>query len=94
MARTITGRHEIEQVLADPGFEVAPVPPGADGLAWLRASVSRFVNGTEHADRRERVEAELRALDPAELRSASHDRARRSLEAAPVRRTPRRTRRR
>jgi hypothetical protein len=68
MEQRLTRRHDIERVLADPGFEVPVVPPGDSGLAWLRASVSRFVNGAEHARRRALVEAELGRLDPAVLR--------------------------
>ncbi|MBQ1161104.1 isocitrate lyase/phosphoenolpyruvate mutase family protein [Streptomyces sp. A73] len=39
-------------------------------VAWLRASVSRFSSGESHARRRALVEAELRRVDPAELRRA------------------------
>jgi hypothetical protein len=40
-------------------------------MAWLRASVSRFCSGAEHARRRARVEAELARLDPSELRAGA-----------------------
>ncbi|MGC1909051.1 MAG: cytochrome P450 [Candidatus Dormiibacterota bacterium] len=68
---------DVQAVLADERFEVGTVPQvGAVGsVAWLRASVSRFVNGAEHQRRRQRVEAELRRLDPQLLRSDCYRRA-------------------
>jgi cytochrome P450 len=69
MDRVVTGRSFIESVLADPGFEVVPVPEGETGLAWLRSSVCRFTNGEVHARRRALIEDELEHLDPAALRA-------------------------
>jgi cytochrome P450 len=69
MDRVVTGRGFIESVLADPGFEVVPVPEGETGLAWLRSSVCRFTNGEVHARRRALIEGELEHLDPAALRA-------------------------
>jgi len=69
MDRVVTGRVDIESVLADPGFEVVRVPEGETGLAWLRSSVCRFANGEVHARRRALIEDELRHLDPAALRA-------------------------
>jgi cytochrome P450 len=71
MDRVVTARGDIESVLADPGFEVVPVPEGETGLAWLRSSVCRFANGEVHARRRALVEDELRPLEPAALRADS-----------------------
>jgi len=67
----VTARRDVERVLADPAFEVPVAPPGDGGLAWLRSTVSRFVNGAAHARRRALVEAGLAGLDPAALRLAA-----------------------
>ncbi len=74
-------RREIEQILADPSYRVAPVPSGASGLAWLRANVCRFVNGDAHARRRALVEDELRGLHPPALRADARRRAQLALAA-------------
>jgi hypothetical protein len=55
-------------MLSDPEYTVPAVPDAAGGVAWLRASVVRFSSGVAHARRRAVVEAELAAVDPAELR--------------------------
>ncbi|WP_238015910.1 cytochrome P450 [Dactylosporangium sp. AC04546] len=57
-------------VLTDPAFRVPPVPPGSSGLAWLRATVSRFADGPAHTRRRALVEELLAAVDPASLAAA------------------------
>ncbi|MEC3916084.1 hypothetical protein [Nocardia sp. CDC160] len=49
---------------------VPGVPDGERGMAWLRARVARFSEGSDHARRRALVERELAAIDPAELRWA------------------------
>lgn len=78
----VSFRSEVERVLADPGFEVPRAPAGDRGLAWLRSTVSRFVNGDAHARRRALVEAELEGLEPAALRREARLRAEALLEAA------------
>jgi hypothetical protein len=44
-------------------------------LTWLRATVSRFSAGPDHARRRALVVARLATLDPAELRERARERA-------------------
>jgi cytochrome P450 len=78
----LTLRHDIERVLADPSFEVPAAPAGDHGVAWLRSTVSRFVNGAVHARRRAVVEAELGRLDPAALRREARLRTDAVLDAA------------
>jgi cytochrome P450 len=69
---TTLGRHaEITAVLADDRFDVLAAPPAPHGLAWLRASVSRFSRGDAHARRRELAVAALAAVAPADLRAAA-----------------------
>lgn len=75
----VTTAAEIERILADPGHQVPAVPAGASGLAWLRSTVSRFVNGDDHARRRSLVGEELAALDPAALRRDARLRAEQAL---------------
>jgi cytochrome P450 len=72
----------VERVLADSRFEVPTVPAGDHGLAWLRSTASRFVNGDEHARRRALLEAELGRLDPEALRHQARLRTDAVLEAA------------
>jgi len=60
---------EVCAILDDPRFEVPAAPSASAGIGWLRATVSRFANGSVHARRRALVERELEALRPAELRS-------------------------
>jgi cytochrome P450 len=66
--KRVTLRAEVEGVLADSRFEVPTAAAGDHGLAWLRSTASRFVNGAEHARRRALLEAELGRLDPEALR--------------------------
>jgi cytochrome P450 len=68
MDEPVTQRADVVRVLADPSFGVPVAPAGERGLAWLRSTVSRFVNGPEHARRRALVEAEIDRLDTAALR--------------------------
>jgi cytochrome P450 len=68
---------DVQAILGDERFEV---PPASDAgrvgtISWLRASVSRFVNGPEHRSRRADAVAELRTLRPDELRTSAHRRA-------------------
>jgi cytochrome P450 len=51
-------------------------------IAWLRASVSRFVNGAEHERRRARLLEQLQQLDPDELRTAAAQRCHEALNGA------------
>jgi cytochrome P450 len=76
--------HDVQAILSDDRFEVPTAgPPGAVGtISWLRASVSRFVNGPEHRRRRSRAIAELTPLRPAELSRAAHERAGAALRQA------------
>jgi hypothetical protein len=66
-------------VLDDPAYTVPPPPPaGPVGtLSWLRATVSRFAAGPDHARRRAMIVARLATLDPAAL----HERARETGDA-------------
>jgi hypothetical protein len=67
----VTRRSEVCAILEDPRFEVPAAAPAADGINWVRATVSRFSNGSTHARRRALVERELEQLDPAVLRNAA-----------------------
>jgi 2-methylisocitrate lyase-like PEP mutase family enzyme len=40
------------EILEDPQFKVVNVPPADSGVAWLRAHVARFSEGSEHVRRR------------------------------------------
>ncbi len=76
---------DVQAVLADERFEVPAVTDvtGAVGtILWLRASVSRFVNGAEHTERRARAVEELRQLDPAALCAVAYRRACEALRGA------------
>lgn len=75
---------DVQAVLADERFEVVTFPEGGPvgTIGWLRASVSRFINGAEHQRRREHAVAELRRLDPEQLRSAAYRRSRAALRRA------------
>ncbi len=67
----VTRSGDARAVLADPGFEVAEAPASGPvgSIGWLRSSVSRFINGPEHARRRARVLAELERVDLLGLRA-------------------------
>ena len=78
----VTLRGDVERVLADSRFVVPTAPPGDHGLAWLRSTASRFVNGAEHARRRALLEAELGRLDPEALRREARLRTDAVLDAA------------
>ncbi len=56
----VTGRDRVAAILEDPAYIVPPAEPGPFGtLAWLRTTVCRFAEGTDHARRRALVEARL-----------------------------------
>jgi hypothetical protein len=57
-----------EQVLLDPAYVVPSVPSAMSGVAWLRANVARFSEGSEHFRRRAIVDALLAPIDPDRLR--------------------------
>lgn len=75
---------DVLAILADRRFEVAEAGPAgpAGTLPWLRASVSRFVNGPEHQERRARAVAQLRLLEPGALLRAARRRATAAMTAA------------
>jgi cytochrome P450 len=62
-------------LLDDPAYTVPPPPPaGPVGtLSWLRATVSRFSAGPDHARRRAMIVARLATLDPAALRERARE---------------------
>lgn len=65
----LNGREAVLAVLNDPRFVVPPVPPGACGIAWLRATVGRFSSGPAHDRRRALAVAVLDAVPAAALRT-------------------------
>lgn len=71
----IGGDAEVRAVLADPGYQVPPAPAAREDetgtLAWLRASVARFCEGTAHDRRRTLAESDIARMDPARLRAAA-----------------------
>jgi cytochrome P450 len=73
----VTRHRQVRAVLSDPGFEVpaAAAARSRGTIGWLRASVSRFANGSDHARRRAKVIAELEGLPPAALRTDAEKRA-------------------
>lgn len=72
----------VESILSDRSFSVPEAPAGPTGIAWLRATASRFANGIVHAQRRQLVEAELSKLDPILLRAGARERTRTLLDEA------------
>ena len=72
-----TDRDGVCAVLDSPDLGVPSVPPcdTIGTIAWLRASVSRFVNGPEHDARRARVQELIAGLDPDTLRERARRRA-------------------
>jgi hypothetical protein len=62
-------------VLEDPAYTVPPPSPaGPVGtLSWLRATVSRFAAGPDHARRRALIVARLATLDAAALRERARE---------------------
>jgi hypothetical protein len=64
----ISDRDAAHVVLNDPNFMVPPVPPGTQGIAWLRATVGRFSSGTIHERRRALSIGILNAVEPESLR--------------------------
>lgn len=81
----VIGRHaDVCAALEDARLVVPPAPPGPPGtLAWLRGSVSRFANGTVHAERRALAEREIGRLDAGALRAAARTEAA-GIEGGPV----------
>ena len=68
----VTRYANVVSVLTDPRCVVPPAEQAPEGgLAWLRASVSRFSPPDRHAARRAVGVAALDALDPRELRVAA-----------------------
>ncbi len=69
----ITDPAEVRAVLADPAALVPEAPAAEEpgGLAWLRATVSRFSNGEAHRRRRALACGELARIDPGELRRSA-----------------------
>ncbi|MBU8861164.1 cytochrome P450 [Micromonospora sp. WMMB482] len=68
----VTRYADVVSVLTDPRCVVPPAEEGPEsGLAWLRASVSRFSPPDRHAARRAVGVAALDALDSRELRVAA-----------------------
>lgn len=62
----------MSSVLEDPAALVPAADPGRDGeFARFRAACSRFVNGPEHARRREFLQQRLAYLDHTELRAVA-----------------------
>jgi cytochrome P450 len=72
--RTVTEPADVRLVLASDAFAVPEAPAGDTGMAWLRATVSRFANGADHARRRAVALAEVERLSPAGLRRAAEAR--------------------
>lgn len=62
-------------LLQNPAYTVPPPPPaGPVGtLSWLRATVSRFAAGPDHARRRAMIVARLATLDPSALRERARE---------------------
>jgi cytochrome P450 len=75
---------DVQAILSEQAFGVSEADHGGDfaTVAWLRAAVSRFVNGDEHALRRARVVEELAGLRPEYLRVAARQRTHAILTAA------------
>lgn len=73
-------RAEVERILQDPASRVPPATAAtttsASPLSTFRAGVSRFVNGAEHAARREHLDMLLDELDPNLLVAAAVARTR------------------
>src|SRR5215475_3581471 len=80
---TFTRYADVVAVLGDPTFEVPPVPAAGDevDVAWLRATVSRFATGEDHARRRRLVIAHLDAIDPDDLGARAFEAAAAALAA-------------
>jgi cytochrome P450 len=69
-----SGYADVQAILADHRFEVPAVDDAGAAvgtISWLRASVSRFANGSEHERRRALAVGQLALLDPGELRRSS-----------------------
>lgn len=60
------------EILDDPQFVVPRVPHASTGIAWLRAHVARFAEGSDHERRRGLAVGLLDAIPPATLRRPGH----------------------
>lgn len=80
----VTRHSQVRDVLADPAYQVAAVAGGGPfgTIGWLRASVSRFANGADHARRRALAVRELERISPQTLREDAGRRAHAVLDAA------------
>lgn len=80
----VTRSSDVRAVLADHSYVVPAARAGgpAGSIGWLRASVSRFTEGPEHARRRAEVEAELACLSPGILRAEAEKRAHAIIDGA------------
>lgn len=82
----VTRHDDVCAVLSDPRYEVgaaaSTAPVGT--ISWLRASVSRFVNGDQHARRRAIAVRELQELPPRALRGEAEQRAHAVIDVAPA----------
>src|ERR1700735_1840873 len=67
----VTRHRDVRAVLSAPRSEVAAAAGTAPlgTIGWLRASVSRFANGEQHARRRAIALRELQAMPPGALRA-------------------------
>lgn len=84
VGRVVTRSSQVRAVLADARYEVPAVTAGGPvgSIGWLRAAVSRFANGPDHALRRARVIDELNGLAADLLRADAEQRARAVIDAA------------
>ncbi len=60
-------------VLTGSAYRVPEAPAGSQGIAWLRGSVARFCEGTDHVRRRAVAVAQLADVDPVRLRTGQGD---------------------
>jgi cytochrome P450 len=80
--RGITAPADVRTVLDDPDFIVPPVPDDDSdvGIAWLRATVSRFSAGDTHPRRRSLAVDELAKIETAPLCRTAFEQTRSLLE--------------
>nr|WP_052479214.1 hypothetical protein [Kibdelosporangium sp. MJ126-NF4]CEL23007.1 putative cytochrome P450 hydroxylase [Kibdelosporangium sp. MJ126-NF4]CTQ90147.1 putative cytochrome P450 hydroxylase [Kibdelosporangium sp. MJ126-NF4] len=73
--------------LTDVAYTIPPVPDGGPpvGIRWLRRTIARFSDGTDHTRRRELATDRLAALDIADLRQQATERTLAILDAAGAR---------
>ena len=76
VAELVTDPAAVRAALESDEYTMPPVDQSADtGMAWLRAAVARFSDGTTHIRRRGCVVDLLATLDPGRLRAQAYDRA-------------------